>query len=161
MYPLITKNCTFSCETKGMIAAAMTSVIYLNSAANPIIYLARGKMLKKEAINMISTVGHDFKGVISGIFEDNSKLDAHPKADSDKFYVTQRRKVYPNNNHQLVDEFSTSKHQPDKNTSENGTSKLNESESVPDKSEERMKGKKAIQFGGMVRNKNFVEKSSS
>ena len=72
LYPLIQSGC-LSCESKAIIAAYMTGVIYLNSAANPIIYMMRGKILKREAAVMLSAVGQDFLNVVSGIAEEVSQ----------------------------------------------------------------------------------------
>lgn len=72
LYPVIAKQC-LSCEIKGIIAAYMTCVIYLNSAANPIIYMLRGKILKREAAVMLSAAGQDFLNIVSGIAEEVSQ----------------------------------------------------------------------------------------
>lgn len=72
LYPIIQNGC-LSCEVKAIIAAYMTCVIYLNSAANPIIYMMRGKILKREAAVMLSAVGQDFLNVVSGIAEEVSQ----------------------------------------------------------------------------------------
>ena len=75
LYPVIANNDCMSCEVKGIIAAYMTCVIYVNSAANPIIYMMRGKMLKREAAALLATMGSDIMNAVSNIADDVSVIN--------------------------------------------------------------------------------------